>query len=62
MNIKNIEFKAKVDNIEDYENQLLKLNPVFKGIDHQMDTYFNVTGFCACLTIHLKPEFLLDST
>lgn len=42
MNIKNFEFKAKVDNIEEYENMLLKLNPVFIGIDNQVDTYFNV--------------------
>lgn len=41
MNIKNFEFKAKVDQIETYENKLLTLNPVFKGIDHQIDTYFN---------------------
>lgn len=43
MRIKNFEFKAKVDSIEDYENKLLKLNPVFKGTDHQIDTYFNTT-------------------
>jgi predicted adenylyl cyclase CyaB len=43
MNIKNFEFKAKVYNLEDYENKLLKLNPIFKGTDHQIDTYFNVT-------------------
>ena len=43
MNIKNFEFKAKVDNIEEYENKLLKLNPIFKGTDHQIDTYFNVS-------------------
>ena len=42
MNIKNFEFKAKVDNIEEYENKLLELNPVFKGTDNQIDTYFNV--------------------
>jgi predicted adenylyl cyclase CyaB len=42
MNIKNFEFKARVNNIEKYENKLLELNPVFKGIDHQIDTYFNV--------------------
>lgn len=42
MNIKNFEFKAKVDNIEEYENMLLKLNPIFIGIDNQVDTYFNV--------------------
>lgn len=27
MNIKNFEFKAKVDGIEAYENKLLTLNP-----------------------------------
>lgn len=42
MNIKNFEFKAKIDEIEKYENKLLTLNPKFEGIDHQTDTYFNV--------------------
>ncbi|MGC4233299.1 MAG: class IV adenylate cyclase [Niabella sp.] len=42
MNIKNFEFKAKVAGIEKYENKLLTLNPEFKGLDHQIDTYFNV--------------------
>lgn len=42
MKIINFEFKAKVDSIEAYENKLLLLNPVFKGTDHQIDTYFNV--------------------
>ena len=42
MNIRNIEFKAKVDSIESYENILLELQPIFKGVDHQIDTYFNV--------------------
>lgn len=42
MKIKNIEFKAKVESIEFYEEKLLSLNPVFKGIDHQIDTYFDV--------------------
>jgi predicted adenylyl cyclase CyaB len=41
MNIKNFEFKAKVDDTEKYENKLLALNPTFHGIDHQIDTYFN---------------------
>ena len=41
MNIRNFEFKAKVDNIEKYESRLLTLNPVFIGLDHQIDTYFN---------------------
>ena len=41
MNIKNFEFKAKVDALEMYENKLLTLHPTFKGLDHQIDTYFN---------------------
>ncbi len=41
MNIKNFEFKAKVEDLEKYEKQLLKLNPKFQGLDHQIDTYFN---------------------
>ena len=43
MNIKNFEFKARVDNTEQYENKLLALNPRFEGVDHQVDTYFNVS-------------------
>ena len=43
MNIKNFEFKAKVDNLEKYENKLLTLDPVLIGTDHQVDTYFNVS-------------------
>lgn len=42
MNIRNFEFKAKVDSLEKYEAQLLELNPVYVGLDHQVDTYFNV--------------------
>jgi adenylate cyclase class IV len=42
MNIKNYEFKAKVDEIQKYENKLLALNPDYKKLDHQIDTYFNV--------------------
>lgn len=42
MNIKNFEFKAKVDEFESFETKLLTLNPVFQGLDHQIDTYFNV--------------------
>lgn len=42
MNIKNFEFKAKTDSLDKYENKLLTLNPRFLGIDHQIDTYFNV--------------------
>lgn len=39
----NYEFKARVSDPEKYENMLLTLNPVFIGIDHQVDTYFNTT-------------------
>ncbi len=42
MKILNFEFKAKVNDLETYENKLLLLNPVFKGLDIQTDTYFNV--------------------
>jgi adenylate cyclase, class 2 len=42
MAILNIEFKAKCNNLTAAENILLKHNPVFKGTDHQVDTYFNV--------------------
>ena len=42
MNIVNIEFKAKVIDLDHYEKKLQEFNPVFKGTDHQIDTYFNV--------------------
>jgi adenylate cyclase, class 2 len=42
MNIKNFEFKAKIEDLERVENKLLTLNPIFQGLDHQIDTYFNV--------------------
>lgn len=42
MNRKNIEFKAKVEALEQYEEKLKGLNPLFIGLDHQIDTYFNV--------------------
>ena len=42
MEIRNFEFKAKVNNLEKYESKLLTLNPLFKGTDNQIDTYFNV--------------------
>src|SRR5699024_5917843 len=41
MNVKNVELKAKVAEIDSYEQQLLKLDPDYKGTDHQIDTYFN---------------------
>lgn len=40
MKIKNFEFKAKVDNLEKYENLLFQLNPIDYGTDHQIDTYY----------------------
>ncbi len=43
MNIKNFEFKAKVNELSYYESKLKELKPTFKGIDHQVDTYFNAT-------------------
>lgn len=43
MNIKNFEFKAKVNNLDFYEDKLLTLSPEYKGEDHQIDTYFNVS-------------------
>lgn len=42
MGIKNYEFKARVDDLSEYENKLLTLDLDFKGTDHQTDTYFNV--------------------
>ncbi|MEN9997494.1 MAG: hypothetical protein RI922_484 [Bacteroidota bacterium] len=44
MNIKNFEFKAKVNELEMLEQKLLSLNPIFQGLDHQIDTYFNATS------------------
>lgn len=38
----NFEFKAKTNNINELEQLLMNHNPVFKGEDHQVDTYFNV--------------------
>lgn len=42
MNIKNFEFKAKIDDLGTYEEKLLKLNPTLQGKYQQIDTYFNV--------------------
>lgn len=42
MNIINIEIKAYCRHPEGIEKKLYKENAVFKGIDHQVDTYFNV--------------------
>ena len=69
MNIKNFEFKAKVDNLEHYENKLLTLHPFYKGLDHQVDTYFNAKhgrlklreGNIENSLIHYQRENLADS-
>ncbi|HRH61443.1 MAG TPA: class IV adenylate cyclase [Chitinophagaceae bacterium] len=42
MKILNFEFKAIANNLTALEEKLQTLNPVFKGEDHQTDTYFNV--------------------
>lgn len=44
MKLKNYEFKAKAGDLDKLEQKLLGLNPVFKGEDHQIDTYFNVSS------------------
>jgi predicted adenylyl cyclase CyaB len=38
----NYEFKASCNNLEALEMKLKELNPAFIGMDHQVDTYFNV--------------------
>ena len=43
MNIINFEFKAIANDLEKLERKLQELNPIFKGEDHQIDTYFNVS-------------------
>ena len=43
MKIQNFQFKTKVDNLDKYEKKLRSLNPEFKRLDHQIDTYFNVS-------------------
>jgi adenylate cyclase class 2 len=42
MAILNIEFKAVTGKLEELENRLKALHPVFIGEDHQVDSYFNV--------------------
>ena len=44
MNIINFEFKARTNDVKKAEEKLLKLKPLFKGEDHQKDTYYNVTN------------------
>jgi len=42
MNIINFEFKARTGHLQKLEEKLLSLHPVFKGEDHQIDTYYNI--------------------
>lgn len=42
MTLLNFEFKAKIGDPEAAEKKLQELGPVFRGEDHQTDTYFNV--------------------
>jgi len=42
MNIINFEFKARTKHLQKLEEKLLSLHPVFKGEDHQIDTYYNI--------------------
>jgi len=42
MKLKNHEFKARVEDLDKYEQKLRDLNPIFRGEDRQTDTYFNV--------------------
>jgi len=42
MKIINYEFKARASKLTELEQKLLDINPVYKGEDHQVDTYFNV--------------------
>jgi adenylate cyclase class 2 len=42
MDLRNYEFKARAVDLNKLEQKLLELDPVFKGEDHQIDTYFNV--------------------
>lgn len=41
MKIRNFEFKARVNELQNLEQKLLQLHPKFVGTDHQIDTYFN---------------------
>jgi len=38
----NVEFKARIDDIDSAREKLLSLNPRSLGLDHQKDTYFGV--------------------
>ncbi len=38
----NVEIKARCSNPDKFESVLMNNNAAFKGLDHQVDTYFNV--------------------
>jgi adenylate cyclase class 2 len=38
----NVEFKARIDDLDTVRVQLMTLNPRSLGVDHQVDTYFRV--------------------
>jgi predicted adenylyl cyclase CyaB len=38
----NFEFKARTTRLQELEERLQTYQPLFKGVDHQIDTYFNV--------------------
>jgi adenylate cyclase class 2 len=40
----NIEIKARIEDLKTIRDQLRSLGAVFKGVDHQVDTYFNVNS------------------
>lgn len=42
MKIKNYEFKAQVKELNEYENLIKSLGAEYRGLDKQVDTYFNV--------------------
>jgi predicted adenylyl cyclase CyaB len=44
MNIINFEFKASTNDVKKAEEKLLQLQPLFKGEDHQKDTYYQVAN------------------
>lgn len=44
MGVLNIEFKARTFDLEQQEKKLLVLQPDFIGMDHQVDTYFNIVN------------------
>ncbi len=44
MNIRNVEFKARVEDPDRLERQLQTLGPRFVGTDRQRDTYFRVAA------------------